>query len=407
MADNQPTGRPRSASKGRVWGSRCGLATALLVVAACGGGGRGGGGGGESAAPATSAPPPQTTVPAPSWTLERTPPADLEVDAASVDAVLDYIFTDAAVQSAVLVDRGHVIGERYAEGYDAGSYGTSWSVAKSIYSAAIGVAVDAGAITSVEQRASELLTEWEGTEKADITVRNMLEMRAGMPADVGIFSQEDQTAFALDLGLVNEPGTRFLYSNANSQLMGLLIQRATGADAHTYVSEKIFEPIGIDPTTVGLWLDPTGTNPLTYCCIDMRPDDFARFGLLYSRGGQWDGARVLSEGYIDESLTAHSAVYGFQWWVLNQAFLDRASPPPIDVVAALGLDGQKIYVWRDEDVVLVVLTRYEHFRNQGYVLSLDNWPNTCSGRNTCPGSQGPEIPSYSERVLIDRLADLR
>lgn len=345
-------------------------------------------------------------MPPPSWTLERTAPADLEVSASAVDALLGHVFTDEAVQSAVLVDRGHVIGERYADGYDGESYGTSWSVAKSIYSAAIGVALGAGDIASLEQPASELLTEWQGTDKEDITVRNILEMRSGYPADVGIFVEEDQTRFALDLALVNVPGTTFVYSNANSQLMGLLLLRATGADAHTYVSREVFEPIGIDPATVGLWFDPTGVNPMTYCCIDMRPDDFARVGLLYSRGGEWDGTRILPEDYVAESLTAHSAVYGFQWWVLNSTFLDGWTPP-IEVVAALGLDGQKIYVWREADVVLVVLTRYEHFRNQGYVLSTTNWPNTCSGRNTCPGSDGPAVPTYSERGLIDRLADLR
>ena len=384
--------------------STAGPVAGLVVLAACGGGGGGGGSGAES--PPVAAPPPQSSVPPPSWTLERTAPADLEVPASAVDAVLDHVFSDEAVQSAVLVDRGHVIGERYADGYDAESYGTSWSVAKSVYGAAVGIAVDAGAISSVEQPASELLTEWQGTDKEDITVRNMLEMRAGYPADVNIFVQEDQTAFALEVPLVNQPGTTFLYSNANSQLMGLLLLRATGTDAHTYVSRELFEPIGIDPTTVGLWLDPTGENPLTYCCIDMRPDDFARFGLLYSRGGEWDGTRVLSEDYIEESLTAHSAVYGFQWWVMNSTFLE-GSTPPIEVVAALGLDGQKIYVWRDEDVVLVVLTKYEHFRNQGYVLSTTNWPNTCSGRNTCPGAEGPAVRAYSEVTLIDRLADLR
>lgn len=383
---------------------RCGLATAVgcaLLLAACGGGGDGGAGG-----PPPAPPPPASTVPPPSWTLERTDPADLEVSTSAVDAVLDHLFGDAAVQSAVLVDRGHVIGERYADGYDAESYGTSWSVAKSIYSAAIGVAIDVGDIASVEQRASDFLGEWVGTDKEGITVRDILEMRSGYPADVGIFTQEDQSAFALDLPLANEPGARFVYSNANSQLMGLLLQRAAGADAHTYLSRRILEPIGIDPATVGLWLDPTGVNPLTYCCIDMRPDDFARFGLLYARGGEWDGARILSESWIDESLTATSAVYGFQWWVLNGAFFE-GDTPPIELAAALGLDGQKIYVWREEDVVLVVLTRYEHFRNQGYVLSLTNWPDTCSGRNTCPGADGPPVPRFDERALIDRIAALR
>ena len=156
---------------------------------------------------------------------------------------------------------------------------------------------------------------------------------------------------------------------------------------------------------VGLWFDSTGVNPMTYCCIDMRAEDFARFGLLYARGGSWDGVQVISQAFVNESLTPQSAFYGLQWWVLNQNFFGIAAPGTVS--AALGLNGQKIYVWPAEDVVLVVLTIYDHFQNQGYVLSASNWPDTCTARNTCPGSTGPAVPPFDEFQLINLLANLR
>ncbi len=340
------------------------------------------------------------------WALPRTAPVDVDIETCPVGAVLDHIFADRSVQAALLLRDGQVIGERYAEGYGRDDPGTSWSVAKSFYSAAIGIAIDEGAIAALEQKASDFLTEWIGTAKEDITIRHLLEMRAGLPDEVaGMLLQDNQTQFALERELVHEPGTTFLYSNTTSQLFEPLILRSTGTTAHQWLTEKVLRPIGIDTAAIGLWLDASGENPLTFCCIDMRPDDFARFGLLYLNDGMWNGLPVVSAPYVAESLVPQSAFYGLQWWVLNENFFGAAVP--IDVPAAIGLDGQRIYLWREENIALVVLTKYQHFASQGYIWSLSNWPNTCTARNSCPDSSGGPVPSYDERALIERLAQLR
>ena len=341
----------------------------------------------------------------PDWALPRTVPDDAGIAACAANAVLDHVFTDRAVQSALLVADGTVIAERYAQGYDIASLGTSWSVAKSFYSAAVGVAIDRGHIASLDQRASDFFTEWAETNKAAITVRDLLEMRAGLP-DPNIFVQRDQTAFALAQNPIRSRGTAFQYSNVTSQLFEPLIRRATGMDAHDWLASTILDPIGIDRSAIGMWLDPTGTQPLTYCCLDMRPDDFARFGVLFANDGDWDGETLIPADYVHTSLSAQSPFYGLQWWVMNATYFEGVEPP-IAVSAAHGLEGQHIYVWPDGNVVLVVLTRYEHDPSQGYVLSLANFPSTCRARNTCPDSQGAPVPSYSERTLIGRLAALR
>ena len=342
----------------------------------------------------------------PSWALPRAAPADLGADTCAVADVLDYVFTDEALQAALLVVDGRVVGERYAQGYGVENLVTSWSVAKSFYSAAVGVAIDEGYIESLDQKASVFFTEWIDTAKEDITIRNMLEMRAGF-ADPNVFVQTDQTQFSLDQGLVNQPGSVFLYSNSNSQLFEPLLRRATGLNAHEWLTERILKPIGIDETGIGLWLDPSGTNPLTYCCIDMRADDFARLGVLFANGGTWNGETVISEDYVDTSLDARVGWYGLQWWVLNTIYYEGYEPRIQHVSAAHGLDGQHIFVWPDGNVVLAVFTKYIHSANQGYVLSLDNFPNTCTGRNTCPGSVGSRVPTYNEYNLLDRMAELR
>ena len=342
---------------------------------------------------------------APDWALPRVAPADVGVVTCAVADVLDHVFTDAALQAALLLRDGAVVGERYAEGYGVEDLVTSWSVAKSIYSAAVGVAIDEGHIDSLDQEASDFFDEWLDTDKEDITIRNLLEMRAGF-ADSNVFIQVDQTQFSLDQSLVNTPGSTFLYSNNNSQLFEPLLRRATAMNAHEWLTNRILKPIGVDETAIGLWLDPSGSNPLTYCCIDMRADDFARFGALFANGGTWEGETVIAEDYVDTSLAARVGWYGLQWWVLNSIY-HLGTEPPIDTSAAHGLDGQHIFVWPAEAIVLVVFTKYEHEASQGYVLSLLNYPNTCSARNSCPGAVGQQVPTYNEYDLLRHMAALR
>ena len=371
----------------------------LTSLLGCGGGGGGG-------TPQTQTPPPAPQQLSPTWTLDRAMPSELGLTQAEVDAVLNHVFGDQATQSATLVKDGYIAGERFSAGVTTDSLGTSWSVAKSFYSAAIGVAIEEGWIHSLDQPASDFFTEWMGTNKEAITIRHILEMRAGFPADSSIYSVLDQTQFALDFNKTRTEGTSFVYSNPTSQLFAPLLLRATGLDAHSYLREKVLTPIGINSNEIGMWFDRTGANPITYFGLDMRPIDLARFGLLFARGGEWNGQQVIPPAYVTASLTAQSEYYGLQWWVLNDSYFGVATP--IAVSAALGLDNQKLYVWPLEDIVLIVQTQYQHNANQGYTLSDTNFPDTCTARNACPGDTGGAVPSYDEHalmLLLEPLAD--
>ena len=340
----------------------------------------------------------------PAWDFAPALAEQVGTNQAAVNGVIDHIFTDTAVQAVLVTKDGYLIGERYSQGYGPDSLGTSWSVAKSFYSAAIGVAIDEGHIASVDQKASDIITEWQGTAKANVTLHHMLQMRSGYSAFDNVFFETDQTAYAIDRPIVRAPGAQFAYSNANSQLFETILRRTTGLSAHDYLSQKILAPIDIDLKAVGLWFDAAGINPLTYCCIDMKAADFARFGLLYARDGQWRGNQILPAEYVASSLTANGW-YGYQWWILNAAYFSEESAA-IEVAAAQGLNGQYIFVWPEEDVVIVVLSQYSHKAEQGYVVSPTNYPDTCTARNSCPGALGPEVPSFSHKTLVDRMVPL-
>jgi len=338
-----------------------------------------------------------------SWSLERVTPETVGLDSAQIDQLFSHIYTDSAVQSATLVKDGMIIGERFAEGVSADTIGTSWSVAKSFYGAAIGVAIDQNWITGADQKVSDFITEWRGSNKEDVTVGQLLEMRAGIPDRSGLFLARDQTAFAIGTDKTAAAGVRFVYSNPTSQLFEPLLQRSAGLDAHAFLRQEILSPIGIDVNRIGMWLDPTGAQPLTYMGLDMRPEDFARFGVLMARGGLWEDEQILSSAFVAQSLSAKSPFYGYQWWQLNAAYFGQ--PVPVTVSAALGLDGQAIYVWPEADLVLVILTKYQHSRNQGYVLSETNFPDTCTGRGRCPPG-AENVERYDQFELIRLLSEL-
>jgi CubicO group peptidase (beta-lactamase class C family) len=129
----------------------------FIGISGCGGGGSGSGSGSGTAnasAPSNASTPAATPAPSsaklePTWTLDAADPADLNLNASDVDAILSHIFTDQAVQSAVLVRNGWIIGERFSTGVDIDTLGTSWSVAKSFYAALIGIAIEEGWISSL------------------------------------------------------------------------------------------------------------------------------------------------------------------------------------------------------------------------------------------------------------------
>ena len=347
-------------------------------------------------------PAPDQTI---SWTLASRDAASMGLRQEAVDEVLDLIRTDLAVQAAVIVKNGYTIGSFYAPGFDASSPATSWSVAKSFYAALVGIAIDEGAIASLDQKASELLTEWEGTDKADITIRQILLMQSGYPGDDEVFGADDQTTYAIQHPLRSEPGTRFVYSNANSQLMEPILRRATNFAPHDYLRQKLLEPIGIDVNQVGYWRDADPGHALTYCCLDMRPVDFARFGLLFARSGTWNGESIISPSFIEQSTTG-SFYYGLQWWLINESRFGE--PPPWTGFQALGLDGQHIIVWPEADVVVVVVTQYQADSETDYAFDVNTFPprapDTCSARNSCPWSTGFRVPSFELLDLVKRMA---
>jgi CubicO group peptidase (beta-lactamase class C family) len=287
---------------------------------------------------------------------------NLEIDPKRVERLLDLSFQDPSTQGAALFIKGQLVDERYADGFDKDSLATSWSMAKSFYAALIGISIDRGEINSLDDKVSQYLDYFKD-DRRDITLRQLLNMTSGleMPADEHekMFFTADHLAYAKKIDLDKVAGEKFEYNNVNSMLLADILFRATGVSADTLLEERILKKIGMDNVT--LWQDAAG-NPLTYCCIDTTVRQYARFGLLFARGGKWRDQQIIPHQFVDQTfqqawgdISSDSLQinrgYSLHWWISR--YEEEAK-----IFNASGKFGQYIFVDPKNDTVFVRVTRY-------------------------------------------------
>jgi CubicO group peptidase (beta-lactamase class C family) len=289
-------------------------------------------------------------------------PSDLGIADEKIKHLFDLSFADSATQAVVLIKDGLLIGERYAEGYDKSSYGTSWSMAKSFYASLIGIAIDRGDIDSLDDKVA-LYLDYFNDERAEISIRDLLDMSSGLEMPdhehEKMFFSNDHLAYAKAVGVGKPANQKFEYNNVNSMLLADILESATGKKADVLLKEQVFDKIGL--TDVTLWRDAAG-SPLTYCCVDTTARQYSRFGLLFARSGKWNQEQIISKSYVDQTFTnvwteLNSSTinqqrgYSLHWW--NSRDDDRSV-----IFNTSGKFGQYIFVDRDNDLVFTRITKY-------------------------------------------------
>ena len=305
--------------------------------------------------------------------LEIKNPNELGVSQIDVDNLFNLSFKDDSTQSVALLKNGYLIGERYADGFNKDSYGTSWSMAKSFYAALILISIDKGEIKSLDQKVYDFLSYFDD-DRSVITIRQILNMSSGLEypdhQHETMFFRKDHLKYSRNVKLEKEPDTLFEYNNVNSMLLGELLEVATGKKADILLEERILNKIGIEKKT--LWRDEA-QNVLTYCCIDMSARDYAKFGQLFSNGGAWNGEQIISKELVDETFkyvwdtpnwwTDEKRGYSLHWWVSRYTEESK-------IFNASGRFGQYIFVDPKNDIVFVRITKYK--ASEG---SVQKWGN--------------------------------
>jgi len=294
---------------------------------------------------------------------------------------------DHDVHSLVVVKGGRLVFEEYFSGAKwslagyTGEYGFDRddthnlaSVTKSITTTLVGIAIDQGAIESVDQHVFDFFPEHadllqEDPRKADLTLRHLLTMESGIRwADletypysdprndlVQMFNSADPIGFILSRDLYAAPGADFEYCNANTNLLGEIVGRATGERLDDYSRDHLFEPLGISEYE---WQMISGDVVFASGDLRLRPRDMAKVGELFLRKGVWEGTQVVSRRWVEDA-TARRAIpdgphawadgYGFGWWHWDI---------PVEgvthaVYMASGWGGQWIFVIPGKDMVFV------------------------------------------------------
>jgi CubicO group peptidase (beta-lactamase class C family) len=261
--------------------------------------------------------------------------------------------------------------EEYYRGYGPDSLATSFSVAKSFVSALVGIAIETGAISSVDERVDRYLPEFAGTDYGARAIRDLLTMSSGIGFD------ENYDSFTSDINMlplrafgfrdslpdlvrdteaVRPPGVYNEYVSSDSIVLGLVVEAATGRSLSQLLEDKLWIPTGME--SPAFWNTDFHGNTMGHAFLSASVRDFLRFGTLYLNEGRRGGDQIIPAEWVRESVyrdeprlqpginpESHWTFgYGYQWWIPEE--------PDGDFVA-IGIWGQYIYVHPGYQVVIV------------------------------------------------------
>lgn len=247
--------------------------------------------------------------------------------------------------------------EEYYDDFDKNSQTNSFSMSKSITSALLGKAIDDGFIQNLSQPVGDFYPQYSET---GLTVGDLSSMASGLNWDESYSNPFGMTARAyydddlaktiLRLRVVDTPGVRFKYLSGNTELLAMVLQKATKKQLSDYLYEKFWNPMGAE--NPAFWQLDDSENRLVkaYCCIGSNARDFARFGKLYKDFGKWNGRQLLDSAFVAKSITPRfpeSPEYGYGFWLSDH--LEKK------IFAMRGILGQYVIVIPEDDLIIVRL----------------------------------------------------
>ena len=277
------------------------------------------------------------------------------------ESLTDNLERNNAIAYLVVKD-GQVVAEHYFKGYNDRSKTNSFSMAKTVTSLLVGIAVEDGHIKSFDQDITDFLPEFKADPLgAKATLANLSLMNSGyewseeyytpFSPTVELYYGSDVSNFLLDGSFSAEPGSYWEYSSASTQLLAIALLRALRKrqpeqTLSGYLSEKLWQPLGMNDSAP--WHTDNQGLELAYCCLNTNARNFAKLGQLMLNGGQWNGQQLISKNHISRMIQADGqAYYGYSTW------LSLESDPSYYWFS--GHLGQYIIVIPEYDMVIVKL----------------------------------------------------
>ncbi|HEV8286426.1 MAG TPA: serine hydrolase [Chitinophagaceae bacterium] len=242
------------------------------------------------------------------------------------------------------------------------------SISKSVVSACVGIAIAQGKIKSVDQKVFDFFPEYAKQDtglKSALTIKSLLTMTSGLlwNEDASYTSSEntetqmdfsgDPVAFVFNRPMQHPVGTIWNYNGGATQLLGSIIEKATGKKLDQFVNEYLFQPLGIEKFE---WRKYSGTLlSAAPWGLRLRPRDMLKFGLVYANKGKWNNKQVIPASWVEESFQTHikrdsaGGGYGYQFWTWSGNVLDKT----VELVAAVGNGDQNIFIDRKNNLLVV------------------------------------------------------
>ena len=314
-------------------------------------------------------------------TPERFQTIKYTVDGEAKEAPFGDFLRSTNTISFIVVKDGDVVYERYLNGFKRDSIVTSFSIAKSVTAALVGIAIDDGYIGSVNDPVVDYLPELRGRGYDDVTIRDLLLMSTGIKfvQDEDLGGLQDLWPFASDVALAysypnlrrlvlhlppsKEPvGAAFNYNPYHPILLGMILERTTQRSVAAYLQEKLWQPLGMEyPASWSLDSKSDGFEKME-SGLNARAIDFAKLGQLFLDDGRWNGKQVISKQWVTESTSpdpldsrpffsypdwrSAGGYYKYMWWGMRTAGGGY-------YYIALGRLGQRITVFPEDRVVIV------------------------------------------------------
>jgi CubicO group peptidase (beta-lactamase class C family) len=297
------------------------------------------------------------------------PPIHFDVQGHRFD-LYDYLATNRVAGMLVLKD-GEIAFEDYELGIGPDTHWISFSMAKSITSTLVGVALADGSISSLDDAVVRYVPELTGSAYDGVSVRQILTMSSGVRWNETYTDPTSDRRKVLEIQIAGKPGevlhymgslpraappgTVWNYSTGETFVLGAIVAGATRRSLTDYLSEKIWSPAGMEQDAIW-WVD--GPNGLAWAGSGLEATlrDFGRFALIAANQGRLNGRSIVPEGWFGEAGSAHkiggkTVDYGYMWWTPSQDI-----PIHVGAFAAVGIFGQYMYINPREHLAIVVLS---------------------------------------------------
>ncbi len=302
--------------------------------------------------------------------VERPGQFPLSYDHNDLSSNLEEFLKRTKTTGLLVLKNKELLVERYWQGYTKESLAVSFSVAKSFTSALVGIALEAGLIASIDDPVTDYVPELLGSGYEGVPIKHILQMCSGIrfveeydldDADIMVMRQHIEAggsikAYAATLEAEHSSGEVYNYASIDTQVLGMLLENVTGMSPSDYLQEKIWGVLGMESDAK--WVSDQHGTVLTYSLFNVSLRDYAKFGLLYLNRGLWNGKRLISKEWIQQSVTPEKEFlklkdfysvgwdigYGYQWWVPEGTEGE---------FTALGIYGQYIYVNPSKEIVIV------------------------------------------------------